>query len=444
MLSRRALAVAFLLCFLVRFAAGVVVARRGGPHLPDAREYHELARNLSAGRGYLVEHVRWFECPRPTPAPDYSRPPLFPVCLAAAYLVLPDSLYVAAAVQAVLGAAACLLCAAVARALWDERAGLVALVIAGIHPPFVYYSAFPLTETLMSLLVGGLVLALVAVEREADAPPGRSFVRAGIAGLVLGLSALCRPVMLLGFAAVPLWAIVALRCGRLRRTALAAIVLAAAVLTVTPWTVRNLVSARAFFPVTNLGGYAFWLGNNENNFRAYASPGYRDFIAHQERCFDEATPRLLSKLCRGGEVSPKGQERFWRAEGLRFVRENPGKYLFLACARTMHFFRPWVNPAVYGWPAAAASLVLWGVLFVAGAVGLARLWRKERAAALAFLAVVLSGAAAHALTHVMVRHRVPFLDVAAVCLAAPVLLDWSRACLGRWTGGREAAGEEKT
>ena len=50
------------------------------------------------------------------------------------------------------------------------------------------------------------------------------------------------------------------------------------------------------------------------------------------------------------------------------------------------------------------------------------------------LAVVASGAVAHALTHAMIRYRVPFLDTAAVILAPPVLLDWSRALLARLTG----------
>lgn len=131
------------------------------------------------------------------------------------------------------------------------------------------------------------------------------------------------------------------------------------------------------------------------------------------------------------------------SEGLRFVRENPGKYVFLVFARTAHFFRPWVNPAVYGWAVAAASLAACGTLFAAAVMGLARLWKKERAAAAAFLAVVVSGALVHALTHVSVRHRVPFVDVAAVCLAPAVLLDWARACLARWREAFSAQEERR-
>ena len=287
-----ALAVAVFAFFLIRLAAGMLTIRRGEFLRYDGAEYHDLARNLAAGKGYLVEHVRWFERPRPTPAPDFSRPPLFPLVLAAFYAVLPDSVYVAAAVQAALGALTCLLCGAVARALWGERAGWAALVLAGVYPPFIYYSSYAMTETLSSLLTAALILALVGVAREADGPKGRAAARAGAAGVLLGLSALCRPAMLVGFALVTVWAVAALRCDRLRRLMLAGTLLGTAVLTVTPWTARNCLSARAFFPVTNLGGYVFWLGNNDDNFRAYASLSYRDFLRHQDRALHVEGPRL--------------------------------------------------------------------------------------------------------------------------------------------------------
>ena len=68
-----------------------------------------------------------------------------------------------------------------------------------------------------------------------------------------------------------------------------------------------------------------------------------------------------------------------------------------------------------------------------------RLWRKERAAALAVAAVVLSGAVAHSLTLVVIRHRAPFLDTAAVVLAPPVLIEWSRGILTRLKGRRSGS-----
>ena len=95
------------------------------------------------------------------------------------------------------------------------------------------------------------------------------------------------------------------------------------------------------------------------------------------------------------------------------------------------FFRPWVSPSAYGGRAAAVSLLLWGPLYAAAALALVRLWRRDRAAAAAVVVVVLSAASAHAVTFVSLRHRSPFVDTAAICLAAPVLPHWARECRRR-------------
>ena len=74
-----------LAAFALRFAGGAVQVRRGDFLQFDGHDYNDLAVNLAAGRGYLVERVRWFECPRDVPAPDFSRPPLAPMIVAAFY-----------------------------------------------------------------------------------------------------------------------------------------------------------------------------------------------------------------------------------------------------------------------------------------------------------------------------------------------------------------------
>ncbi len=440
--SGRAIMAALAVIFLVRFAAGTFTIGRGSFLQHDGEDYNDLARNVAGGRGYLVDRVRWFEPPRSVPAPDFSRPPLVPLVLAAFYAALPDSLYVASGVAAVTGMLACLVCAALARSLWGETAFRRTLLLAGAWPVFIYYSAHLSTEAMMSLLVAGLALALVVLSRDGGGRPSRAVVKAALAGLLLGLSALARPTMLVGFGIVPLWAAIFLKCGRARRACLAGVILGAACLTVAPWTARNFAASGDFIPVSIHGGYVFWLGNNEDGLRAYSSLGYGEFLDHQNRAFRVEGRRLVAEMARRGIARPAAQERFWMGEGLRFVREHPGGYAFLVVARLWHFFRPGLNPAAYGWPMASASLAMWGLLYAAGTAGLARLWRKERAAALAICAIVLSGAVAHSLTLVVVRHRVPFLDTAAIVLAPPVLLGWARALLARLRGRRGSEQEE--
>jgi 4-amino-4-deoxy-L-arabinose transferase-like glycosyltransferase len=441
----RLLALAVLACFALRLAAGAIQIRRGAFLWVDGREYHEIASNVAAGRGWLVDHVRWFEPERPVPAPDFSRPPLLPLVLAAFYAFLPDDLHVAAAAQAATGTALCVLCGILAARLWGGRAGLAAFALASVWPVFVWHSAVLSTEALMSVGVAALLICLVDLSRDCSADARRAAGRAALAGLLTGLAALTRPTMLLGFVVVPAWAAAFLPCNGRRRTLLAAVVLAAALATVAPWTVRNYVSSGELIPVTNLGGYVFWLGNNDRSYEAYASLGYADLLEHQDRALTVETARLRSSLAETGKLSPRGQSGFWLREGLGFARGRPGAFAFLVLARFLHFFRPWANPAAYGAAMALASGLAWTALYAAAAAGWIRLRREAPAAAWAVPAVVACGALAHAATHAMVRFRLPFTDAAAVALASPVVIDLVRRAASRLSGRRasesDGAGE---
>ncbi|MHC5057599.1 MAG: ArnT family glycosyltransferase [Planctomycetota bacterium] len=424
--------------FAVRLAGGALTISRGSFLCTDGEDYYELAANVAAGRGYVVDRVRWFEPPRPLPAPDFCRPPLLPLTLAVFYSFLPDSLWLATAFIAAIGAAGACVCALLARKLWGEASFAPALALAGAWPVFVFFSAFLATEAPMILALAGVMLAMVSLARDAEAPRGRLAWRSALTGVLLGLSALVRPTMLVGFGLVPLWAWMALRATRARRVLVAGIVLAAACATVAPWTARNYATSGDLIPVTSFGGYTFWLGNNETNLRAYSSPSYAEFLREQEHLVDCESGALVREMVSEGDASPKDEERFWMSRGLEFVREKPLGFAYLVSVRLGHFFRPWLNPAAYGWDVAALSLAGWSALYAAGAAGFARLWRRERAAALAVAAVIVTGAVAHAITHVTIRYRVPFLDTAAIVLAAPVLVDWARAAWVRVTTKRAA------
>ncbi|MHC4251861.1 MAG: hypothetical protein ACYS9X_22305 [Planctomycetota bacterium] len=417
--------------FILRLAGGALTIGRGSFLCTDGEDYYELAVNVAAGRGYMVDRVRWFEPPRPVPAPDFCRPPLLPLALGVLYVFLPDSLWLAAAFIAAIGTASALACALLARKLWGARAFAPALALAGAWPVFVFFSAFLATEAPMILALAGLMLAMVSLARDAEAPRGRLAWRSALTGGLLGLSALVRPTMLVGFGLVPLWAWMALRATRARRALVGTIVLAAACATVAPWTARNYAASGEFIPMSTFGGYIFWLGNNESNLRAYSSLDYAEFLRHQNHALSVETNILRRQIPRERVGSPKGRQRFWLERSFDFVSEHPLGFVFLVAMKLGHFFRPWINPAAYGWPVACLSLAAWSVLYGAGTAGFLRLWRRERAAALAIAAVVASGAVAHSLTMVVVRHRVPFLDTAAVVLAAPVLVDWARAAWAR-------------
>lgn len=180
------------------------------------------------------------------------RPPAFPLTLAAAYEVVgtgdEEARWLAGRILlALLGTVAVALAALVARRVWGETVGLVTGLLCALHPVLVMVGVSLMSESLYIPLVLGAVLA--ALRREGLWP-------AAAAGALAGLAALTRSnglVLVLPLAWL-VWT------GRPRRSWAALqrplLLIAAVLVVLAPWTVRNAVVLDAFVPVSTQGGFA--------------------------------------------------------------------------------------------------------------------------------------------------------------------------------------------
>lgn len=258
-----------LLAALIRIGA----AWHWSDHLDDDRDvYRAIAAGITAGRG--------FSSPGST-VPTAYRPPLYPLLLAATGGH--SSTFVVAALNVLLGAAtvAFVLCAARQLQL-DTRAALLAGLLTAFDPLLVFYTSFPMTETFCTCL---LTASLCAMLRTQNAPASTRLRWAFAAGVLLGLTALCRPTV---------WACAALliaawggECAlrgwtRAKPQASTAgrwaggnrcsawsmgVLLLAAILTVAPWGLRNWSVLGLPIITTTHGGYTLLLGNNPAYYR---------------------------------------------------------------------------------------------------------------------------------------------------------------------------------
>jgi 4-amino-4-deoxy-L-arabinose transferase-like glycosyltransferase len=216
---------------------------QGGEPAHDAADYARHAESIAAGDGYPDSVIA-------VEGPTALRPPAYPFLLGGAYAVAGDAAGIDAGrvLNAVLGVAIVALVYLLALELWGRREGLVAAAIAAAFPPLVLMNAL-VSEPLF--LVGELAV-LVCVLRFRDA---RRWRWAAAAGVLCGLAALTRANGIL----LALPALVGLWEGGLRprRSALApaAAFVAAAALTVLPWTIRNTVVFDEGVPVSNQAGY---------------------------------------------------------------------------------------------------------------------------------------------------------------------------------------------
>lgn len=277
------------------------------PHLAltnDPADYARHAVSIAAGHGYPPSHQV------PGGGPTAIRPPAFPYLLGAFYALSGDSLLAGRILEALLGTLACGLIGLVAGLLFGRTAGLLALLLAAVYPPLIVGGASLLSEPLFIVLALGAVAAvLVQLRRGAGA---RWVALAGVLGGLAFLTRTTAPAVIL-----PL--LVAVR-GRplrpLRRgLAMPALLLACAVVTVAPWTIRNAVDFHAFVPVSDEDGYTLIGTYNQASFADRQFPA-----AWRAANLGPAVERLVARSRGLDEVQLDGR---LRSAALHFAGQHP-------------------------------------------------------------------------------------------------------------------------
>jgi hypothetical protein len=221
------------------------------PQEPDSIGYARIAKNLyrdgSFEEGGTRTHLQ-----EPS---NYS--PGLPLFVAGLYhLTAGVHLELARIVLALIGTLAVLFAFLIGNRLAGPGAGLLASVVVTIYPALLQYQGMLMTEPLAATLLAGALLAFLW------AGDGRGTWAWALPGLLLGLMAMVRPEYLPFGLLLPLLAL--LRSGRQegwKPGALATLVMIAAfLLPVVPWTVRNLVVLDRFVPVSTGGGKTLYIG----------------------------------------------------------------------------------------------------------------------------------------------------------------------------------------
>jgi 4-amino-4-deoxy-L-arabinose transferase-like glycosyltransferase len=240
------LGVALIAAVALLLRVGAAVDSRDRSLQADPADYDRHGLSIAHGHGYpetLLVPVR---------GPTALRPPLLPVLLGGVYAVSGDRHRLTAArlFEAALGTLTVLLIGLIGCQLFGRAVGLVSMALAAVYPPLVFFGTSVLTEPLFLPLELGAFAAVIQHRRS----PHR-FRWALIAGVLAGLATLTRSngVILL----LPLALAAITGRPRLRRSALApaAALVAAAILVVAPWTVRNAVEMDSFIPVALQTGY---------------------------------------------------------------------------------------------------------------------------------------------------------------------------------------------
>jgi 4-amino-4-deoxy-L-arabinose transferase-like glycosyltransferase len=313
--------VALVAIFAVGLILRLAMVAAEGDYTPvyDSLDYDRHARSIAAGDGYPESNI--------AEGPSAFRPPVYPYLLGAVYAVAGDDAGIDAGrvVGALLGALAILGVYAVGALGWNRRVGLIAAALVAVFPPLVFSGLALISEPLFVLLELGVVISALLARRA-----GGDWRWAAAAGALCGLAALTRSNGTL--LAIP--AVIGVWAARpwLSRRALAAplAVVAAALLVLVPWTVRNATELGAFVPTNTQTGFGLAGAFNDEarDVRGYTAT----WVLPLE------TERYGDLFLTPGLSEPELDQEL-RSMALEYASENPGFVIqgaFLNFARTFH------------------------------------------------------------------------------------------------------------
>lgn len=293
MSRRSSVLLVFLASLLLRLAFHA--AWRGEPIAPDSASYLSVAANVAEGRGFMMD----------AGVPDSNRAPLYPALLAGIRLLFGGGITPILLAQALLDSLTAVWILLLATSLAGPRSGLLSGLVYALHPVFIGYTHWILSETFF------FDLWFLSLWLTAQAWVGRRASLFACGGAALALAVLCRPAHMFYPAAI----LAALALGEIpwRRAAVCGAAFCAAfVLVLSPWTGRNWLRFHKIIPVVTGGGNAWYVGS---------LPDYPSIAQIQE-------------AAKGDPFSPEGDralslaaKRNWRDHGPALAARLPRRLL---------------------------------------------------------------------------------------------------------------------
>ncbi len=275
---------------------------------------------------------------------------------------------------------------------WGPLSGFMAAALWALYPPYVYYSAYAMTETAhFALLIISLMFLFQAFR-------GRG---TGImAGVSLGAFFLIRATSIF---LLPLEMLFLALGKRWRQLAFISLGFAAAV---SPWVIRNALVMDSPVLMPTKGALNLWMRNNPDVLALEGIHVPGDIpVNSPELLVYPSTDSIPGELARSSALGEAARE---------YMFQNPRLMLWLSGARALEFLGP--GGSTLGGRGRTAGLLIYPLMFF-GALGL---WRNRRRPETLFLfSVFILYLILHAAAHGGVRYRLPvdavFLMGIAMC-----------------------------
>jgi 4-amino-4-deoxy-L-arabinose transferase-like glycosyltransferase len=302
--------VGLLIALALVLRLGYVAATPGYQAIDDAHNYDVHARSIAAGHGF----ARIGSGPTGQTA---FRPPGYPYLLAGVYAVSgverakPEARYLAGRVaNALVGTAIVALIGVLSTQLFGRRVALAAMALGAVYVPLVLVGGTLMSEPLFTALLLGALAAAIHHRRSA-----RRYRWALVAGVLGGLAILTRanaaillaPLVIAVWDVRPRWS--------WRALTPPATLVAVALATVSPWTIRNAVVFHSFVPVTTQLGTALAGTYNDAARTDHEHPASWRSLRR--------VPDYQYLVRRWRQIPEPALERKYRAAALRYAAHHP-------------------------------------------------------------------------------------------------------------------------
>ena len=370
---------------------------------PDEELHWQLADNLVQHRK-LVSNLGYYAV----------RMPVYPVFLAPFAMMGEDGALVAKLAQALLGGATAWLAYRWMRAAVGERAAIIAGLLVCFDPYTIKFADLLLSEVLFTLI--GVALAFsgwAMIRARGDAPRVAVWATA-----LLGPAAVMTRPSSAGWILL-LWCLLAVADRNRRRgVRRAAVNVAAFIIAILPWGIRNHI---------RLGEFA-WLSTNG---------GITLFDAQGPQADGSSNQAFIDEMLEVSYLDEVSRDRTFRDLAIAEMRGDPARVLRLAWVKLLRTWNPFPNVTTYsggwiGWISASWTVPI-------GLAAVISLWRRRDALQAMLWLPVLYFTFVHCVYIGSLRYRIPlmpFLEMAAAVTAVEAIRRCCRRCDSRETSAR--------
>jgi 4-amino-4-deoxy-L-arabinose transferase-like glycosyltransferase len=302
----------------------------------DQISYQALATSVLNGHGFTFDQIWWPITAAGAPTAHWSF--LYTLYLVVTYVFFGSHPLAARLIQSVItGIIQPLLVYKIGSLMFSRFCGLISAGLTAIYAYFIYYDATLMTEPFfICLVLGGIYLILLSPRILAIRKSNSSLLKkigfSIILGLTLGGAVLLRQLFLILIPFLFLWLLWIGKGTKNIRVYLAGIATASLiiVLMILPFTIYNINRFGRFVLLNTNSGYAFFWANHPiygTHFVPILTPemgSYQSLIPKELRNLDEAA--LDQALLR---------------EGIKFVIEDPVRYILLSISRIPAYFMFW-------------------------------------------------------------------------------------------------------